>query len=154
MNRLVMVVDDSLTIRTILDVCLRRAGYEVKTFQDGVEVFNWLATPQARIPALVLVDLGLPKIDGYNLIRLLRTRPAFAHTAFVIVSRRDGVLDKLKGRLVGARAYLTKPFLTTQILAIARQYTTGCSVEQEKDCTDEYIQHTHSNPGANLLVKR
>lgn len=120
MNQLVMVIDDSLTIRKILDICLRRAGYQVRCFQDGIEAFRWLSSPETMIPALVLVDLNLPKMDGCEIIQLLKANPAFAQTIFVILSQRDGILDRLKGRLVGAHAYLTKPFKTQQIVAVIR----------------------------------
>ena len=102
MSTLVLVVDESLVVRKILETCLSRAGYEVKSFPGSVEMFRWLATPEARIPALVIVDLCLPIIDGYGIIRRLKAKPAFAHTVFVMISRRDGVLDRLKGRLAGA----------------------------------------------------
>lgn len=115
---LVMVIDDSLTIRKLLDICLRRAGYEVQCFQDGVEAFRWLSLPERMIPALVLVDLNLPKMDGYEIIRLFKANPAFTQTIFVILSQRDGILDRLKGRLAGAHAYLTKPFKTDQVVAV------------------------------------
>ena len=97
MNPLVIVIDDSLITRKILEVCLHRAGYEVRTFSDAVDVFNWLRTPEAFIPALVFMDIGLPRLDGYALIQRLKARPVFAQTAFVILSGRNGVLDKLKG---------------------------------------------------------
>ncbi|MGH2495920.1 MAG: response regulator [Ktedonobacteraceae bacterium] len=119
-KELVMVIDDSLTIRKLLDICLRRAGYHVQCFQDGVEAFRWLSLPERMVPALVLVDLNLPKMDGYEIIRLLKANATFAQTIFVILSQRDGIIDRLKGRLVGAHAYLTKPFKTDQILAVIR----------------------------------
>lgn len=118
MDQFVMVIEDSPTVRKILEICLRRAGYEVKSFQDGVEALRWLATPAARIPALVLVDLSLPKMDGYDIIRHLKTKSAFEQTVYVIVSRRDGVLDRVKGRLAGAHAYLTKPLKTQELVAL------------------------------------
>jgi len=112
------VVDDSETVRKILEVCLHRAGYEdVHLFPDGTAFLHWLMTPKARIPALMFVDLKMPEIDGYTLIRHLKAKPAFARTIFVILTGRDGVLDKFKGRLSGAQAYLTKPFCTGDILA-------------------------------------
>ena len=122
MAMLVLVIDDSLVIRKILETCLHRAGYQVRSFADGVEALLWLATPEACIPALVLVDLGLPKLDGYEVIRHLKARPALAQTIFIIVSRRDGILDRLKGRLVGAHAYLTKPFKTGAMIAVIQAY--------------------------------
>lgn len=121
-KRLVMVIDDSLTIRKILDICLRRAGYQVQCFADGVEAFRWLSSSEAMIPGLVLVDLTLPRMDGYELIRLLKANPAFAQTICIILSQRDGVLDKLKGRLAGAHAYLTKPFRTQALVEVVQMH--------------------------------
>jgi CheY-like chemotaxis protein len=121
-NQLVTVIDDSLVMRKILEVCLHRAGYEARSFADGVEVFRWLETPEARIPALIFVDVCLPRIDGYTVIRRLKARPAFAQTVFVIISQYNGVLDRLKGRLAGAKEYLTKPCKTQDILAVVQTY--------------------------------
>ena len=120
MAAFVMVIDDSQVVRTILDTCLRRAGYEVTCFEDGLQALGWLNISEARIPELVIVDLGLPRLDGYEIIRLLRARPALADTVLVILSARDGILDRIKGRLVGAHAYLTKPFKTHEILAVVQ----------------------------------
>ena len=122
MNALVMIIDDSMTIRKILEACLHRAGYQVESFADGVEALLWLNTAQAGRPHLIFVDLGLPKLDGYEVIRLLRARPTLARTRLVILSQRDGLLDRLKGRLSGAHAYLTKPFKTQQILALVQAH--------------------------------
>jgi twitching motility two-component system response regulator PilG len=113
----VVVIDDSLVIRKILDTCLHRAGYETRSFPDGVEALCWLNTSEARVPDLVVVDLGLPRLDGYQVIQQIKARPALGRTRLVILSRRDGLLDRLKGRLIGAHAYLTKPFKTDQLLA-------------------------------------
>lgn len=119
MNQLIVMVDDSPTVRKILEVCLHRAGYEdVYGFPDGIELLRWLMTPEASMPALVLVDLNLPKIDGYTLIRTLKAKPAFAHTVFVILTGHDGMVDRLKARLIGVQAYLTKPFRTEDIVAV------------------------------------
>lgn len=122
MARLVMLIDDSPTICKILETCLHRAGYEVNSFPDGVQALLWLKSSEARLPALIFVDLGLPKLDGYEVIRLLKAKTALEHTILVILSRRDGVLDRLKGRLVGAHAYLTKPFKTQTIIALVQAY--------------------------------
>src|SRR2546425_3763622 len=127
MNQFVMVIDDSLVIRKIVETCLHRASYEVKSFPDGVEALCWLNTTEAHIPDLVVVDVGLPKLDGYQIIQQIKMRPALEHTKLVILSRRDGILDRLKGRLVGAHAYLTKPFKTDQLLAVI-QASLGAAV--------------------------
>lgn len=122
MARLVMLIDDSPTICKILETCLHRAGYEANSFPDGVQALLWLNSSQARLPALIFVDLGLPKLDGYEVIRLLKAKTTLEHTILVILSRRDGVLDRPKGRLVGAHAYLTKPFKTQTVIALVQAY--------------------------------
>src|SRR5258708_32741073 len=102
MNQQIIVVDDSLTIRKIFEVYLRREGYAVKSFVDARELFRWLETPQAHIPALMFVDVCLPEMDGYGIIQRLKARAAFAHTVFVMISRYNGVIDRLNARLARA----------------------------------------------------
>jgi twitching motility two-component system response regulator PilG len=137
LSPLLVIVDDSETVRKILEVCLHRADYEdVQSFPDGTEMLRWLMTPEARIPALVLVDLNLPKMDGYTLIRHLKAKPAFAQTIFVILTGRSGMLDKLKGRLCGAQVYLTKPFRTDDILTIVHTYLGPMQVQHMAENTN------------------
>ena len=136
MSQLVMIIDDSPTVRKILEVCLHRAGHEnVRTFPDSLAFLRWLVTPDARIPALVIVDLNLPQMDGYSLIRHLKAKPAFARTIFVILSGRSGMLDKLKGRLCGAQVYLTKPFRTDDILAAVHTSLDSVQVRETAEST-------------------
>ena len=133
MATFVMVIDDALVVRVILDTCLRRAGYEVRCFEDGLQALGWLNTAGARIPDLIIVDLGLPRLDGYEIIRLLKARSALEETALVILSGRDGILDRIKGRLVGAHAYLTKPFRTQTILEVVHMHlerVNGCGITE------------------------
>lgn len=122
MSKLVMVIDDSATVRKIVETCLRREGFDVKSFPDGVEAMRWLTEPEARIPDLVILDIGLPKMDGYEVARRLKTKPQFSNTVIVMLSRRDGMIDKLKGRLAGAKDYLTKPFKTQDIIAVIESH--------------------------------
>jgi DNA-binding response OmpR family regulator len=139
MSVFVMVIDDSPTVCKILETCLHRAGYEVKSFPDGVEALRWLNTSEVRLPDLIFIDLGLPKLDGYAVIRLLKAKPALEHTTLVILSRRDGILDRLKGRLSGAHAYLTKPFKTQQILAVVQAHLGTVVVGQPSDLLAETV---------------
>lgn len=122
MSKLVMVIDDSNTVRKIIETCLGREGFEVKGFSDGVDAIRWLAEPDARVPDLVVLDIGLPKMDGYEIARRLKTKPQFSNTIIVMLSRRDGVIDRLKGRLAGAREYITKPFKTQEIVSLIESY--------------------------------
>jgi twitching motility two-component system response regulator PilG len=116
----IWIIDDSPTVRKIVETCLRREGFEVKSFGDGVEALRWLASPEARIPGVIFLDIGLPKMDGYAVARALRARSCLAETVIVMLSRYDGVLARLKSRLAGARHYLTKPFQTQQIVALVK----------------------------------
>ncbi len=122
MSKLVMVIDDSATVRKIIETCLGREGLEVKGFADGVEAMRWLTQPEAKIPDLVVLDINLPKVDGYEVARRLKTKPQFANTVIIMLSRRDGMIDRLKGRLVGAKDYITKPFKTQDVISIIQSH--------------------------------
>lgn len=120
MKLLVLVIDDSLTMRKILETCLGREGYKVKSFADGIEALHWLGSKQARPPALIFVDLGLPRLDGYEVLRQLKGRVVVTSSILVVLSKREGVLDRLKARLAGAHAYLSKPCPTSAILSLVQ----------------------------------
>jgi twitching motility two-component system response regulator PilG len=122
MSKLVMIIDDSPTVRKIVETSLRREGFDVAGHNDGVEAMKALTAPYARIPDLVLLDIGLPKMDGYEVARRLKTKERFNNTVIVMLSRRDGVVDRLKGRLAGAKVYITKPFKTQDVVAIIESY--------------------------------
>jgi DNA-binding response OmpR family regulator len=115
----VVVIDDSVVVRKIVEVILGRCGIDCISYQDGYEALKAFKTGEDHIPDLIFLDIGLPKIDGYNLLRLLKTSPHFDHTTVVMLSGRDGMLDRLKSRLAGAKGYVTKPFKTQELLSIA-----------------------------------
>jgi twitching motility two-component system response regulator PilG len=122
MNPLVMVIDDSLTVRKILVTTLRREGYEVISFADGIEALRWLTQPQPLLPALLILDVGLPKLSGYDIAHAFKAKPALAHIVIVMLSGHTSVLARLKGRLSGAQHYLTKPFTTQEIVAVVQAH--------------------------------
>jgi twitching motility two-component system response regulator PilG len=122
MNKLIMVIDDSETVRKIIITCLGREGFSIVGFPDGVEAICWLSQPNARIPELVILDIGLPKLDGYEVARRLKSKPQFKNTIIVLLSRRNGVIDRLKGRLAGAKEYISKPFKTQDIISVVESY--------------------------------
>ena len=115
-KKFIMVIDDSPTVRKVVETCLRRENFDVRSFIDGVEAIRWLSLKEARVPDLVLLDIGLPKMDGYEVARRLKANPSFNSTIIVMLTRRDGVIDRLKGRLAGAREYITKPFKVQDIV--------------------------------------
>jgi twitching motility two-component system response regulator PilG len=119
---LIMVIDDSGTVRKILQTCLGREGFPVVAFPDGIEAMRWLKEPTSRIPNVIILDIGLPKMDGYEVAKHLKAKPEFSNTVIIMLSRRDGVIDRLKGRLAGAKEYLTKPFQTQMVIAVVKSY--------------------------------
>jgi twitching motility two-component system response regulator PilG len=119
MSKLVMVIDDSPTVRKIIEVSLKREGFTVASFPDGIEAMRAITTQQLdHIPDLVIIDIDLPKMNGYQLTRYLKSKPAWNNTTIVILSRHSGLVDRLKARLAGAQIYLTKPFTTKTILEV------------------------------------
>ena len=122
MNKFIMVIDDSPTVRKIIETCLRRENFDVRSFTDGVEAMRWITNDSdARVPDLVLLDINLPKMDGYEVARRFKTKSIFNNTIIIMLSRRDSVIDRLKGRLAGAKDYITKPFKTQEIVAIIQE---------------------------------
>lgn len=117
MEKLILLIDDSVCTRTILEKTLRREGYATLGFADGIAALRWLASEEALVPALIFLDLTMPKMDGYTVLLHLKKRAATAHIPVVILSGRSGLIDRLKGHLAGANGYLTKPFKTQTILA-------------------------------------
>ncbi|HEX4207160.1 MAG TPA: response regulator [Ktedonobacteraceae bacterium] len=131
MSKLIFVIDDSPTVRKIVGISLCRAGFQVLGFSDGVEAMRWLAGPTGRAPDLIVLDIGLPKMDGYEVARRFKEKPQFARTVIVMLTRRDGLLDRLKGKLAGASEYMTKPFKTAELTVLVEQRL-GVSIPSEQ----------------------
>lgn len=116
MSKLVMIIDDSPTVRKIVEISLRREGFRVAAFNDGVEALQAVTNRQLeRIPDLVILDIDLPKMNGYEIARYLRSKSAWSNTPIIMLSRHNGVVDRLKARLAGVQTYLSKPFTTQAI---------------------------------------
>jgi twitching motility two-component system response regulator PilG len=122
MSKLVMVIDDSLPVRKIIETSLRREGFACVSYPDGIEALRALAEGRQPVPDLVILDVGLPKMDGYEIARRFKTKPQFAHTIIIMLSGRDGVIDRLKGRLSGAKDYITKPFKTQEVISVIQSH--------------------------------
>lgn len=103
----VLVVDDSATVRKLVSMTLEKHGYRVVTAFDGVAAIKEIA---AHNPALILMDINMPRLDGYQLCKLVKKHPATSHIPVLMLSGKDGMFDKLRGKLVGASGYITKPF--------------------------------------------
>jgi twitching motility two-component system response regulator PilG len=119
MSALVMVIDVSPTVRKILEVTLRREGIEVVSYPDGVEALRAITTGQLdRLPALLILDIELPRMNGFEIVRHLRSQSQWDQTVIVILSRHGGVIERLKARLAGTQAYLTKPVTTQMVVHV------------------------------------
>jgi twitching motility two-component system response regulator PilG len=115
----VLVVDDSPTIRKIVEITLKRQGVQVVTAPSGVIALAAIAnTP----PQLILLDIMLPKVNGYQICQIIRRNPEYKHIPVVMLSGKDGVFDKVRGRLVGATEYITKPFEPRDLLRVVQKY--------------------------------
>jgi twitching motility two-component system response regulator PilG len=106
-RKLVIAVDDSQTVRRLVAVNLERNGYRVLTVEDGVSALGKL---DQFPPDLVLLDVSLPKVDGYEICRILRKHQDLKGVPVVMLSGKDGFFDRVKGKIAGANDYLTKPF--------------------------------------------
>jgi twitching motility two-component system response regulator PilG len=115
----VMVVDDSKTIRRTAETLLRKEGFEVVTAVDGFEALGKIVDYQ---PDLVFLDIMMPRLDGYQTCALIKHHHVFRNTPVVMLSSRDGLFDRARGRVVGSDRYITKPFTKEDLLAVIAHY--------------------------------
>ena len=115
----VMVVDDSNTIRRTVETILSKVGCDVVTAVDG---YDALAKIAGNKPNLIFIDIMMPRLDGYQTCALVKNNPDFKGTPVVMLSSKDGLFDKAKGRIVGSDQYLTKPFSKDELLDVFQQY--------------------------------
>ena len=115
----ILVVDDSNTIRRSAEIFLKQGGYEVLLAEDG---FDALAKINDYGPSLVFCDILMPRLDGYQTCAIIKRNAKFAGTPVVMLSSKDGVFDKARGRMVGSQEYLTKPFTKDQLLQAVLQF--------------------------------
>lgn len=113
----VLVIDDSKTIRRSAENLLSKEGCDVITAVDG---FDALAKIAESRPAIILVDIMMPRLDGYQTCALIKNNSEFKATPVVMLSSKDGLFDKAKGRIVGSDRYITKPFSKDELLGTIR----------------------------------
>jgi len=115
----VMVIDDSKTIRRTAETLLRKEGCEVVTAVDGFEALSKISDQQ---PDIIFVDIMMPRLDGYQTCALIKNNQMFRQTPVVMLSSKDGLFDKARGRIVGSEQYLTKPFTREELLGAIRRH--------------------------------
>src|SRR5690554_976233 len=108
-----MVIDDSRTIRRSAETLLKSEGCEVITANDGFEALAKITDYQ---PNIIFVDIMMPRLDGYQTCALIKNNSEFKSTPVIMLSSKDGLFDKAKGRIVGSDQYLTKPFSKSELL--------------------------------------
>jgi twitching motility two-component system response regulator PilG len=117
----VLVIDDSNTIRRSAEIFLKQGGHDVMLAEDG---FDALAKVNDYQPQLIFCDILMPRLDGYQTCAIIKRNAKYAGVPVVMLSSKDGVFDKARGRMVGAQDYLTKPFTKDQLLQAVRQFGT------------------------------
>jgi len=118
-NLKIMVIDDSKTIRRTAETLLKKVGCEVITATDGFDALAKIADTQ---PNIIFVYIMMPRLDGYQTCALIKNNSSFKNTPVIMLSSKDGLFDKAKGRIVGSDQYLTKPFSKDELLNTIRQY--------------------------------
>jgi twitching motility two-component system response regulator PilG len=115
----VLVIDDSNTIRRSAEMFLRQAGFDVILAEDG---FDALAKISDHQPKVIFVDIMMPRLDGYQTCALIKQNPKLKATPVIMLSSKDGVFDRARGRLAGSDRYLTKPFTKEALIDTVNQY--------------------------------
>jgi twitching motility two-component system response regulator PilG len=116
----VMVIDDSKTIRRTAETLLKKEGFEVITATDGFEALSMIADHH---PDLILLDIMMPRLDGYQTCALIKHHRVFRHTPVIMLSSKDSLFDRARGRVVGSDNYITKPFTREELLTVIEQHT-------------------------------
>jgi twitching motility two-component system response regulator PilG len=114
-----MVIDDSNTIRRTAEALLKKAGYEVFTATDGFEAMSVIADKE---PDIVFVDIMMPRLDGYQTCQLIKNNKKFKHTPVVMLSSKDGLFDRARGRIAGSEEHINKPFTQEELIEVIDKY--------------------------------
>ena len=120
----VVIIDDSKTIRRTAEMLLKKAGCEVTTATDGFESLSKVIEAK---PNIIFVDIMMPRLDGYQTCALIKNNPAFKKIPIVMLSSKDGLFERARGRIVGADHYMTKPFTRDGLLSAIKSYVVDVS---------------------------
>ncbi|HEU5438760.1 MAG TPA: response regulator [Ktedonobacterales bacterium] len=123
----VLVVDDSPTVRKIVQLTLQRERIHVVTAGDGLSALAAVADEQ---PDLILLDIMLPKMDGYNICQVVRRNLAYRDLPIIMLSGKDGLFDKMRGKLAGSTEYMTKPFDSAELVQTVRRHLDTAAVRE------------------------
>jgi twitching motility two-component system response regulator PilG len=116
----VMVIDDSNTIRRSAEIFLSKEGCQVLLAEDGFDALSKIADHH---PDLIFVDIMMPRLDGYQTCALIKKNPKLSTTPVIMLSSKDGLFDRARGRMVGSDEYLTKPFTKDSLVKAVSEHT-------------------------------
>lgn len=123
----VMVIDDSNTIRRSAEIFLKQSGCEVILAEDGFDALSKIAS---ELPNVIFVDIMMPRLDGYQTCSLIKKNPRFKSIPVIMLSSKDGLFDRARGRMVGSDQYLTKPFTQESLLEAVNTYASGSNTPE------------------------
>lgn len=126
----VMVIDDSNTIRRSAEIFLKQSGCEVILAEDG---FDALSKISSHLPDIIFVDIMMPRLDGYQTCSLIKRNSRYKATPVIMLSSKDGLFDRARGRMVGSDQYLTKPFTQESLLNAIHTYVSAATGNTEED---------------------
>lgn len=115
---LIMAIEDSPLIREVLVSSFARILMPIVCFEDGVEAIGALTNGEVPVPDLLLLDIGLPNMDGYEVARILRMHPDFSDTIIVMLTGHDGAWNRVRSRMIGAKDFIPKPFRPSEVIAV------------------------------------
>jgi twitching motility two-component system response regulator PilG len=115
----VLIIDDSQTIRRSAENMLSSEGVEILTAEDGFQALSIIAE---HLPNLIFIDIVMPKLDGYQACAIIKNNPDFKHIPVIMLTSKDGLFDRARGRVVGSDHYLTKPFTKDELLSSLQQH--------------------------------
>lgn len=121
----ILVVDDSKTIRRTAETLLKKEGFTIITAEDGFEALAKIADHR---PDIIFVDIMMPRLDGYQTCALIKNNAEFRSTPVIMLSSKDGLFDKAKGRIVGSDQYVTKPFSKNELLEAIENHVDGVQI--------------------------
>jgi twitching motility two-component system response regulator PilG len=124
----VMIIDDSNTIRRSAEIFLTQAGCQVVLAEDGFDALAKIADHQ---PKVIFCDIMMPRLDGYQTCSLIKKNPRFKATPVIMLSSKDGLFDRARGRMVGSDQYLTKPFTKDSLLQTVAQFVASAASETQ-----------------------
>jgi len=119
MSTKVMIVDDSNTIRRTTEALLSKAGYEVVTAGDGFEAMSLIMDHD---PDIIFVDIMMPRLDGYQTCSLIKSNRQYRDTPVIMLSSKDGLFDRARGRVAGSEEHVNKPFTQQELVQVINRH--------------------------------